>query len=170
MITNLRGFLYYLHCSNLVEYYRYYCSRDRNLKVCNSDLTTELNLYSLGLHSYVYTNSPSVHCIWPSMGGATVTLARDIRFLQSICDCTQFVVLLYAIFVFKKWKDMNPRPRNTAVLLRGHRSNGVVESVYSLFCVFVYLFFTLGPYSEGNLSIPLFSHMAQHNVQSLCTV
>ncbi len=29
-------------------------------------------------------------------------------------------------------------------------------------CLFVYLFFTLGPYSEGNLSIPLFSHMAQH--------
>jgi len=27
--------------------------------------------------------------------------------------------------------------------------------------LFVYLLFTLGPYSEGNLSIPLFSHMAQ---------
>ena len=27
--------------------------------------------------------------------------------------------------------------------------------------LFVYLFFTLGPYSVGNLSIPLFSHMAQ---------
>ena len=29
------------------------------------------------------------------------------------------------------------------------------------FCLFVYFFFILGPYSEGNLSIPLFFHMAQ---------
>ena len=40
------------------------------------------------------------------------------------------------------------------------------DNVYQLFvclfvCLFIYFFFILGPYSEENLSIPLFFHMAQ---------
>ena len=46
-------------------------------------------------------------------------------------------------------------------LVTNHINQTFINFNRDFVCLFVYFFFILGPYSEENLSIPLFFHMAQ---------
>ena len=80
--------LHFIFCCNLKKCPQVrYGSNDAFFYDSLKDFDTGFTRYmtNFEMWSPVYTNPMNVHCIWPSIDGATFTTARDIWLLKSIC-------------------------------------------------------------------------------------
>ncbi len=84
-------------------------------------LTLPVAYYYFALTSLHRAIHKIANCLlyFPCFDRATVTSAWDIWLLQSVCHCTQLVVLLCAMvfLTFMTWRDMNPRSQDTAAVI-----------------------------------------------------
>ena len=105
------------------------------LPPCLGDRASLLAVFFGTCEYALCTNPTSVYCTWPSVDGATINYISARHFILVIdmwIVHQRRCIVCYFYSASSKWRDVNPRSRNTPLFYCcGHRSNDVVGLVYT---------------------------------------